>query len=98
GPVPPGITPVGGAAGSAGAAATHYAFDVSGIRVVVLDTSQGVGGDTNPATQNPQQSQLTWLAGVLGSAAGRPIVVVMNQPLVATGAGNSGDAALTTLL
>ncbi len=74
-----------GAAPGAGAR-THYAFDGDGpggrVRVVVIDNSRGSLAASD-AHQNPDESQLPWLAAVLDDARadGVPVVVMGNRDL-----------------
>lgn len=88
-PAPKGFFPValpGDSAPAPGRARTHYAVDhrtPSGtrVRLVVLDTSQGI---SRVDGQNPAEDQLSWLQRVLADARIRdlPTVVVMHQPQV----------------
>ena len=91
----------GAATQTCGGANTHYAFDWHAphgvIRFVVLDTSQGPSGDADPTNQSPQESEITWLTGVLGLPGSPPTVVVMNQPVLCTNA-SAYDAALDNVL
>lgn len=88
-PAPKGFAPVavpGDATPAPGRARTHYAVDHrdpsgSRVRLVVLDTSQGI---SRVEGQNPAQDQLSWLQRVLADARLKeiPTAVVMHQPQV----------------
>jgi hypothetical protein len=71
---------------TAGCEAAYYAFDVEGVRVIVLDDSSG--GDVSAA-------QLQWLVAELGAAkgAGEPAIVIGNSDLNAQIAAGDGHAA-----
>ncbi|MHB8510602.1 MAG: WD40/YVTN/BNR-like repeat-containing protein [Actinomycetota bacterium] len=80
-------------------ARTHYAFDYAPngkhvLRMIFIDTSRT---PLATSTQNPNESQTTWLTNVLANAntSGIPSVVVMSQPLV-TGFSTNADAATIT--
>jgi hypothetical protein len=81
---------------SASGARTHYAVDVTRgdtavARVIVLDTSLKAL-DASGATQNPIESQLTWLKHVLETKApGQQAVVVSNTPMYSYGPGQGGE-------
>jgi hypothetical protein len=106
GAAPPGVTPFvdgQGATAAQGMARTHYAFDHHGpggtVRIIVADTSLGGPVDANHGQNPPDSSETLWLQRTLQDAArvGVPAVLVMNQPVVGTGA-RSDDPAVGAIL
>ncbi|HEV7678963.1 MAG TPA: hypothetical protein VGQ42_10385 [Candidatus Dormibacteraeota bacterium] len=108
GPAPAGVTPVAVSAATSNMARTHYAFDykpvgLPGARFVVLNDSEGTLANT---TENPNETQDTWLTQVLTSSGGLPVIVVANapnadprgtaQPMGASGATFTSDVTTPT--
>jgi 3',5'-cyclic AMP phosphodiesterase CpdA len=67
-----------------------YAFDVGGVRALVLDTADRRGGSRGFLAAR----QLRWLRGQLRAAGGRPLLVFSHNPLDGTERGDEALAAL----
>jgi len=64
------------------------AIEVSGIKIVLLDTGEGTPANM-PSRLADRERQLEWLEAELASSAGTPTVIALNPPPMDMGAGST---------